>query len=253
MKLFQKSNLILLSLLALACIATQAQAPSSSLKPNLQNNVEKPLYSPVGCDTNCLWYSGDFDAANENANALWNANSTGSETTMQVWVPFIALPASAAAFDAVKINSITFNEMTASAPTVESMTYQINTGMSVGVAGATYASGTCQFAVPVATGRSFSGKTEYAYTCNLSTPVTLKLKTLYWVNVLPVLAGNNVAYLSNAVDSPELHHSGWGNVYDDAFFYSSSLEDDYLNSTTQGAGLTEFSVGMTGTYAFVKF
>ena len=62
-----------------------------------------------------------------------------------------------------------------------------------------------------------------------------------------------MAYLSTAIDSPELHHIGWGDIQDDAFFNSPSLEADYVNATTQGAGFTEFSVGMTGTYAFVKF
>lgn len=252
MKLFQKSNLILLPLLALACIAIQAQLPSSALKPSLQKEPEINTNTPIGCAANCLWYSGDFDAANVNANGLWNANSAGSDTSMQVFVPFVPAPLGASTFNSVKISTITFNELALSAPTVESMTFEINSGMAVGNAGHTVATGVCTYSNPVATGRSYSDKTEYAFTCTLSSPATLKISTLYWVNLLPTLAGNNVAYLSNAIDAPERRHSGWGNVYDEAFFYSSTLEENYVNTTTQGAGFTEFSVGMTGTYAFVK-
>jgi hypothetical protein len=250
MKLFQKSHLILLPVLALACIAIQAQRPTSAIKPAVLVEPENNN-TPIGCAVNCLWYSGDFDSANANANGLWNANSAGSETAMQVWVPFIPAPLGASTFNAVKISSITFNELTLSAPTVESMSFEINSGMAVGNAGHTVITGACTFSNPVATGRSFSEKTEYAFTCTLPTPVTLKISTLYWVNLLPTLAGNNVAYLSNAIDSPERRHSGWGNVFDEAFFYSSSLEENYVNTTTQGAGLTEFSVAITGKYAFV--
>jgi hypothetical protein len=95
-----------------------------------------------------------------------------------------------------------------------------------------------------------------AFTCTLPTPLLLSTNYLYWVNLLPDISTDTPLYLSDAIDTPELNHVGWGNVNDEAYFYSSYASfapSDYVNSTTVNTGLNEFSVGMTGKYVLIEF
>ncbi len=253
MKLHQKLNLFVLALLTLACITIQAQSPSRTLRP-ARHQEAMPMYTPpAGCATNCIWYSGDFDSSNVNANGLYNGYTPNNgNISAETWVPFLPV-SSASAFNAVEITSVTFNELVYGTPSLTSMTYGISSNVSNGNAGNSIASGTCASTSVTATGRSGFGLTEFAFTCTLPTPVTLSTNYLYWVNLLPDIANESSIYLSNAIDSPELHHIGWGNVYNNSYFNSSYFEVNYMPATDQAYGMEAFSVAMTGKYTFIRF
>jgi hypothetical protein len=255
---FFKINLITFALLALVCAAIQAQSPSTTARPSQKPLAHPEFTAPIGCQAYCLWYAGDTDISNTDTwNALFNGyvpNGVGAYA--QVWVPFPPKFLPNNGWDnAVKITSVTFNEVTSSAnpPDVTSMTYAFKGDIYNGGAGPNLASGNCNYSQPVATGRSGSGYTEYAYTCKLSSPVTLLNGYVYWVNLYPTLSNNDTSiFLSNVADIPAPNHYGWGNEMDYSFFNSSWFGVTYGPATSQSTNLDEFSVAITGTYLHIN-
>jgi hypothetical protein len=256
MRLFSKFTLLTLSMLILACVVIQAQAPSVTARPKQIQAQPQQQTAPVGCTRNCLWYAGDTVFAETGWNALWNGyNPNYAGYTGQTWVPFFAAYNSNGWYNAVKITSVTFNEVTSSAtaPNVTAMTYAFKTGISEGSGGSTVASGNCTYIQPVATGRSGYGDfTEYAYTCQLATPVTVYTGSVEWVNILPTISNDDTnIYLSDAISSPQVNHIGWGDLMNMSYFNGSDFNANYDITTNQGLYLQGFSVGMTGTYQHV--
>lgn len=247
MRMFRKINLLVISMFVLACLAIQAQSPTSNVRHNQQTEFHPQFASPIGCSSNCLWYSGDIDFGAPNWDGLWNSNVPNLGEELQVWVPFV--PGYGPWLtSAVQIKTVTFNEHSTGIPAVTNMTFDFRTGMSAGNAGTVIYSGNCNYSAPVATGRTGYGYTEYAYTCVLPKTITLKSGSIYWINLTPTLSNDYAAYLSNAIQSPELSHFGWGDVMDDSFAYGPYFDVNYANTDTLNTAFSEFSVGMTGQY-----
>ncbi len=246
MRLFKNFPLLTVAVLLSTTAVVYAQKPSPTANP--QEPIRVHTESPLGCATNCLWYSGDYDSGNMNQNALYNGDTPNyGGLNSQVWVPFIPSFSSNPYFNSVQITSITFNEQTYSSPNVTSMTYTINVGVAPGFAGHTLYSGNCNFSTPQQTGRGGFGLTESAFICNLPNPVTLPAGSVYWVNVYPTISDSSPIYLSNAIDIPEINQQGWSDVLDGSYFNSGFFGYNFANADAIGV-FSEFSVGMTGSY-----
>jgi len=252
MRHLRSFTLLTITFLALACVAIQAQSPSASTSPN-QLQVHPLAVPPVGCTLHCLWYSGDSDFGSVNWEGLFNGKvpNFGMGPSAQIWVPFFTAYNSNGWYNAVQISSITFNEVTSSdtPPNVTAMTFGFKSGVGEGNAGYTFASGNCTYTQPVATGRSNEGYVEYAFTCKLATPVYVYAGAVNWVNIYPTISNNDSGlFLTNAINSPEINHIGWGDVMNASYYNSAYFGYSYDITTDLYSPDTEFSVGMTGTY-----
>ncbi len=246
MRLFKNFSLLTVAVLLSTTAVVYAQKPSATANP--QAPLRLHTESPVGCATNCLWYSGDIDFSNANWSGLYNGNTPNNAGIIaQVWTPFFPAYNSNPWYNSVQITSITINELAYGAPTVTNMTYAINVSTAPGFAGHPLYSGTCNFSAPQATGRSGYGYYEYALTCNLPHPVTLPTGSVYMVNVLPTISDSMPIFWSNATDLPEVNQIGWSDVLDGSYITSGFFSLYFINANTQGY-FSEFSIGMTGSY-----
>ncbi len=256
MRFFIKFNLLFVAVLALACATIQAQSPSVSTRPAHQLQAHPEVQGPIGCVSYCVWYSGDIDFSNENWGGLYNGYTPNNDGAFsQIWVPFAVNTGNKNGWNnAVKITSITFNELTenGNTPNVTNMTYAFKGYIFDGGAGANYYSGSCNYVQPVATGRANNSYTEYAFTCKLPTPAILLNGYIDWVNVYPTISNASGLFLSNVTDNPQPNHVGWGDTLSYSFINSSYFSYNYLPATDYDVNDTEFSVGMTGTYLHVN-
>ena len=234
----------------------QADRPSATAA-GITNESAAPIKpaAPSNCSP-CLYYSGDFDASNPNADGLFNGNATGIGVFGQVWVPFTATSDGVRSgtpplliHKHILVSSITFNMLMNQSPfDLTKTTFAFKTLVSSGNFGLNAPKGTCGFATVTATGRSFNFYTEYSITCNLSTAVKLAVGTNYWVNIYPTFTSGSYGYLSGVEDVPPNNLLGWGDDFDNSYFNSTSFSANYTPATTQGNGLDEFSIAIAGTY-----
>jgi hypothetical protein len=208
-----------------------------------------PSVRPAGvpfCSKKCLYYAGDFDSTDSNANGLFNA-ADGS-TVGQTWIGVKPTKSST-------VTGVTFNEFFNSAGVGTNPTpFQTQTGITLGVAGKTVCntSGTATEAVY---GESDFGLIQYSYTvkklkksCKIPKP-TKKVPSTY-VNLLPTFS-STIGYTVNAEDAKPLHHKGWPNDQNDCFFNgTASFGITYATCNSQGIGsngFSVFSIALTGT------
>jgi hypothetical protein len=235
----------------------QADRPSATAA-GVRNEGASPIKpaAPSDCSP-CLYYSGDFDANNPNANGLRNGNETWEAVDSQVWVPFI--PTS----DGVRsgtppllihkhilVTKITFNMLMNQFPSdLTKTTWAFKTLVSSGNFGLNGAHNTCGFVTVTATGNSGFGFPEYSITCNLKTAVKLAVGTNYWVNIYPTFTSSSFGFVSGVEDVPPLNLLGWGDDFDNSFFYSIYFGANYAPATSLGNnGEDEFSIAIAGTY-----
>jgi hypothetical protein len=200
-------------------------------------NQAKSFAPPVACNP-CLYYSGDFNAGDSNANGLANESD--------------AIISSASVYTPVTPNQnwlVTgLLENTLSGLTPTSANWEIRTGVSEGNGGAVYASGS---GVPTqtATGRSAFGFTEYTDFVAVSPSVILHTGVTYWINVTPVCSAcSSRAFESNVPASGGANHVGPTDVLNLSFFNSSFFSANFTNTNTQGV-FPLFSFGLKGTLA----
>lgn len=248
-----KKMMISLSALVLISVAASAQV-GSNLRANVPQPDAKPAIVPGACSP-CLWYAGDNDASNPNWDGDLNFNATFIPAENQVWVPFIAAPDGNPLHKHVLISAVTFNEIATTPNTnppadYAGMSYGFRTGVLSGNGGTSGKHGTCPATVVVYTGLSPNGYNEYAFTCQLPGTKAAKVTvgTIYWVNVTPTFTASTYAYLGNAIDVPELSQFGWGNDNYNSFLNGAFYGLNYTPATTVGAGFTQFSVAIAGTY-----
>jgi len=233
----------------------QANRPSATAA-GIRNEGAAPikLAAPSDCSP-CLYYSGDFDASNPNADGLRNGNETWQSVDSQVWVPFT--PTS----DGVRsgtppllihkhilVTKITFNMQMNQPPSdLSKTTWAFKTLVSSGNFGVNGPHNTCGFVAVTATGRSFNGYTEYSITCNLKTAAKLAVGTNYWVNLYPTFTTSSYGFVSNVEDLSPPNLLGWGDDFDNSFFNSTYFGANYVPVTTYGP-FDEFSIAIAGTY-----
>ncbi len=196
----------------------------------------------------CLYYAGDFDSANSNANGLFNANDEGAGLWASVWVG-IKPP------KAVIVTGVTFNQFftagfTGTNPTPFAAQTNILAGQNNG---GTIVCNTTGNATLKQYGESDFGLVQYSYTvkklatrCRIPKP-SKKAPSIY-VNLYPQLT-NGDGYLVNVEDTNPKNHRGWKNDLDDCWFLSEPFQTGiggyYQSCNTQGV-FDEFSIALTG-------
>jgi hypothetical protein len=226
----------------------------------------------------CVFYSGDFNAANTRANGLYNLNSA-SDGAGQVWVPFTVVTQ-------IQIQGLFINELfDQTPPATAPATWQIRSGISTGNGGTLLCSGSST-ATATATGRSFTFNsilyTEYSYqianigkSCTLVNSLGPELRPFppgihtcpatCYMTVEPQMSPAGIpaepvlGFLSDVEDIHPHNHFGSANVNDNSFFDSTAFGLSFLPTwggtgvcATQPAlaittvGCDMFSVGITG-------
>lgn len=214
--------------------------PSATARPAEASsghvNQVKSFAPPAACNP-CLYYSGDFDPNDANANALANEVdaivTTGSSQYTPV-TPNVTW----------QVSGLFVNTLSGLTPT--NATWEIRTGVSEGNGGTLVASGSTAV-TQTPTGRSAFGFTEYTDSIGLSPAVVLNAGTTYWINVTPVCAAcASRAFESNVPPGTAANHVGPANVLDQSFWNSAFFGVNFTNSNNGGV-FHLFSFGVVGT------
>jgi hypothetical protein len=190
-------------------------------------------FANAQCGSNCLFYGGDFDANNGNANGLAN------ETDAIVG----GSPYGAANFQnftnstAWNVTGLFTNNLSGLNP--QTAYWEVRTGVSENNGGTLVASGTSAV-TQTPTGRNGFGFTEYRDEVSVS--LNLNPDT-YWMAVVPEDPNNpNRSFLSNTFGD----NSVGTQTSDQQFFNSAFFGANYNNSNEFGVFPT-FSAGVLGT------
>ena len=196
------------------------------------------------CKKSCLYYAGDFDSTDSNADGLLNANDTGLVYEGATWVG-VKPP------NTVTVTGVTFNEFfsigfvgTNPAP------FQTQVGITEGNAGTTVCKTTGNATLKVY-GESYNGFTQYGFTVKKlakACQVQAGSKGATYVNLQPQSA-NGYAYTANVEDAKPKGHYGWKNDLNDCYFDSATFGLNYVTCDSQGIGsngFSEFSIALTG-------
>jgi hypothetical protein len=219
--------------------AGASQGPSATVRgasgQSSTNNVQS--FAPPAACSPCLYYSGDFNAADPNADGLSNEVDALITTGAHVYTP--VTPDSQ-----WTVSGLLVNTLSQLVPT--SATWEIRTGVSSGNGGTLVASGSGAV-TQTATGRSGFGFTEYTDSVAVSPAVTLPYGTTYWINVTPVCAGcGGRAFESNVPPATAANHVGPANVLNTSYFNSVFFGANFTNANNEGP-FPLFSFGVSGT------
>jgi hypothetical protein len=191
-------------------------------------------FAVAQCGSNCLFYSGDFDANNVNANGLANETDaivSGSPYGAATYQNF-TLDSSATATGLFSNNLSGLNPATGY--------WEIRTGVSEGNGGTLVASGTGSV-TQTATGRSGFGFLEYRDEVD-GLSLNLAGGTQYWMAVVPNDPNNaNRSFNSNTFGANAVGTSQLDNQYWNSAFFGAN----FTNADTQGA-FPAFSQGVVG-------
>jgi hypothetical protein len=248
-----KNFLIVLSVLVLISAFASAQITSRGAASQPGTKGSALVGVPAPCSP-CLWYSGDGDPLSLIADGLFNSNATWSNTSGQVYVPFIPAPDGNPTHLHVLISSVTFNLQVTTPDTnppadFAGMTYEFRSKQVLSGNGGTLGKhGGCFTTSVVYTGQQYFGfYNEYSFTCYFKTPVKVAVGTVGWVSLLPKFTTSNIGYLSNATDVPGLNQYGWSDDFYNSFFNSTSFGVTFAPATNFGS-FQQFSVAIAGTY-----
>jgi hypothetical protein len=212
-----------------------------SNQPGTEPTMRKSSYQPPFCPPKtCLYYAGDFDSNDSNANGLFNADDIGSFEG-QAWV-------GVKPDRDVTVTGATFVQTMSSAGVGTNPTpFAVQVGITEGNAGKTICStsGTAT--------ESVYGENEviemYAYTIKkLSKSCKLKKGKLYYVNLLPTFS-DGIGYVLNVEDAKPKNHHGWKNDLNHCYFNFPTYGYNYVTCNSQGIGFYGFSeleVALTG-------
>jgi hypothetical protein len=183
----------------------------------------------------CVFYGGDFDPNDPNANALANENDAivgGDPYGAATYQNFVWSGGS------TPILGLFTNNLSSLTPS--SGYFEVRSGVSQGNGGTLIASGTETGAnfLQTATGRSAFGYTEYTDAVRLSNPLTLANGT-YWFAVVPVCTTCVGRSFNSNTDG--LNSIGT-QIPDEQYFNSQYFGDNFVN--TQGQGDDIFSSGV---------
>ncbi len=220
-------------------VTMRANTQVVSAQPGTEPVVKKGTYEPPFCPPKtCLYYAGDYNSANLNADDLFNWDYNDGQLEGQVWVGVKPNR------DAI-VTGATFVEFQFGAlPIVNPTPFAVQVGIKPGQAGKTVCntSGTA-----TATGYQefFGTDPDFAITIkNLSQPCKLKKGRVYYVNLLPT-SNNGYGYVVNVEDAKPKNHHGWKNHLNDCYFNAAVFGLNYVTCNSQGS-FSEFSIALTG-------
>jgi hypothetical protein len=217
-----------------------------SNQPGTEPTMRKDSsYEPPFCPPKtCLYYAGDFDSTDSNANGLFNADDISANIRAnhegQVWVG--VRPDQDAT-----VTGATFVEFFAGSGVGTNPTpFAVQVGIQLGQAGKTICS-TSGNATETVYGEN--DPVTYAYTIKkLSRPCKLKKGKTYYINLLPTFE-DNYGYVVNVEDAKPKNHHGWKNDLNHCYFNGASFGDNYVTCNSQGIGsngFSELSIALTG-------
>ena len=240
----------------IAALATLAAAQNASIGESVVSRGKAPVMSstfhsiqpptaPSYCKP-CLWYSGDFDPNNPNANGLANEDDqlVADSHIYAAWKVKGSTTKAVGAF----VNSLD----TAGAGIDNPTPWDIRKGASDGNCGTSVKSGSAK-STDTPTGRQGFGINEYTHRVKFKA-FHLK-KGTYWQNVTPQCFNNSVCggaryFESSEDDDPTpLNHVGTKNLLHMAIWNSSTFGINCANpEDTFGTGIfQQFSAGVLGT------
>jgi len=193
-------------------------------------------FAVAQCGSNCLFYGGDFDANNPNANGLANETDAivaGSPYGAATYQNF-TLDSDSTATGLFSNNLSGLNPSTGY--------WEVRTGVSEGNGGTLVASGTGAM-TQTPTGRNGFGFIEYRDEVD-GLNVNLSGGTQYWFAVVPNdpnnpnRSFNSNTFGANAVGSQQSDNQYWN---------SSFFGVNFTNANNGGAGFSTFSSGVIGT------
>jgi hypothetical protein len=222
----------------------------SSLPAASQDLQKIPPTPPAYCHP-CLFYGGDFDPHNKEANSLANELTTAVVSGARVFVPFIVPAGKTWTVTALFSNNLSYVDVI----DPQEGLWSISKGMSQGNGGTIIADGAAP-ATYVATGRHGFGQTEYTLMLTIDPPVKLKAG-LYWMTAIPECknpvdraCASASYYLSDVEDVPRKHSVG-REPDDRSWYFSGEFGYFYYptwgtNGACQGTGCDRFSAGAVG-------
>ena len=246
-----------LSVLALVVGAASAQRLSPTIidqqvaRPTgMTRNLVSPL-QPSYCSP-CLFYSGDSDPNNPNANGLWDNNSSYFGINGVIYTPF-----QVNAKKGWNVTGLGGNiEMYPSPPTLAGQDWSIVTGVAAGGTPGTttvLCSGTDSSPVITDTGRLFFGLYEefnvasHVSGCPVLKRGKKKHPTIYWQTNPVDTSTLQLAYESNVPDSPPPGACGPAAPLDQSFFYGPSFGVSTFTNANQEGDFHIFSYDVEGT------
>ncbi len=223
-----------------------------SAQPDTKSTARRKSGNLPFCPpTKCLYYAGDFDSTDSNADGLFNATLTDDKIVGQVWVG--VKPTKAATVAGVTFNELFGESGVGSNPTP----FQTRIGITEGHAGKIVCN-TNGTATEAVYGESDFGLVQYSYTvkklkkaCKIAKGTTKYPST--YVNLLPTFGDSypDTEYLVNVEDAQPKNHTGWPNDQNDCYFNGAAFHDNYVTCNSQsqhgGDGFSEFSIALTGT------
>jgi hypothetical protein len=209
---------------------------------NTAPNVHSAGAPPFCKGSSCLYYAGDFDSTDSNANGLFNANDSSAGLSGFTWVG--VKPTKAAT-----VTGATFNEFfTSGFSGTNPAPFQTQTGITNGAAGKVVCNTSGNATLKVY-GESDFGLTQYSFTvkklaksCKIPAP-TKKVPSTY-VNLQPQ-SSNGYGYTVNVEDAKPANHHGWKNDLDDCYFNGAAFGVTYNTCNSQGS-FDELSIALTG-------
>ncbi len=193
---------------------TQAASTQLDTQPEMTTTSSNLPFCPP---KTCLYYAGDFDSTDSNANGLLNGNSANGNLEEWVWVG-VKPP------KAVTVTGVTFNQFFSSGfvgtgPTPFQTMVSIVQGR-----GGTLVCNTSGNATLRQYGESDFGLVQYSYTvkrlakaCTITKPSKTAPST--YVNLLPT-SGNGYGYVANVEDTNPKNRRGWKNDLDDCYAFA---------------------------------
>ena len=221
--------------------AVASKSPSATargLGGQSSTNSVQSFAPPAACNP-CLYYSGDFNPNDADANALANEQDA-IVSNSQIYKPVTP-------DQSWLVTGLLENTLSQLTPT--SAVWEIRTGVSEGNGGTVYASGSGT-PTQTATGRSGFGFTEYTDFVTVSPSVLLHAGVTYWINVTPVcLVCVGRAFESNALPAGSAaNRVGPPDVLNQSFWNSSFFGENFTNANNGGV-FPLFSFGVKGTLA----
>ncbi len=230
----------LAALIPMAAGQSVSLAASSAVRGGSvsQQAYKLPPKAPSWCKP-CLYYSGDIDTTNPNADAFLDEYNASYGIDGQVFGVFKNTTKT------VKVTGAAINSFGGST-TTDPTPYAINKGMGVGNGGKTVCSGN-ETTTVTATGRTNTNwgvPTEYSIVIKKLTKACTLKKGSYWLLIYP--QSSNLWYESDEESDPSpINHVGWKNVLDKSLCGSAPSNYSYCN--TQGSlGGDDFSFGLIG-------
>lgn len=226
-------------------------SPSSGSAPASSSQPESPAGPPFFCNP-CLYYSGNFDAANGNSNGLSNENDLTVPLT-KVYTPF-TVPTGhvwrVTAFFTHSLVAVTDPSSSVVAPKIVDCSVWRDVGLNQP---GTFKASCAGSTVVTTTVRSGFGLAEYRIKVTLNNPIWLGGGT-YWLNLMPQCTNPSNAncpaarfYEDNVADVPPPRHFGPANISNQSWFASFFYGSNYTAATGQGVNPDVFSFGVIGT------